>query len=223
MPNQLITTRHTGPVLTLNVQMSLYESNLAAFLSTEQTPPTHCFHPCISLELLDSIISGVQYLHSRGVVHRDLKPANIFLSLSTDRYPPAGSVNLSSCHTCSARDCLHVTPRIGDFGLVAAVGDSSAKPVGTEFYRPPNGGKINEKLDVFALGVVAFEMLQRFGTKMERIDALTKLRRGELAGDLEEKILGLVGGMVTVDEGERWDCEAVRFVVEGIVKEMKRE
>ena len=222
MPHQLITTHHTGPVLTLNVQMSLYESNLAAFLSTEQSPPSHCYHPCISLELLDSITSGVQYLHSRGVVHRDLKPANIFLSLSTDRYPPAGSVDLSSCHTCLDRECLHVTPRIGDFGLVAAAGDSCIKPVGTEFYRPPNGGKISEKLDVFALGVVAFEMLQRFGTRMERIDALTKLRRCDIPEDLGKKVLGLVGGMVAVDEEERWGCEVVRSEIERIVRGMKR-
>jgi translation initiation factor 2-alpha kinase 3 len=223
MPNQLVTTRHIGPVLTLNVQMSLYDSNLAAFLSTEQTPPTHCFHPCISLELLDNIISGVQYLHSKGVVHRDLKPANIFLALSNDRYPPAGSIDLSSCHTCLAKDCVHVTPRIGDFGLVAAVGDSSEKPVGTEFYRPPNGGKINEKLDVFALGVVTFEMLNYFGTKMERIDALNKLRRGDISGDLGEGILGLIGGMVAVNEEERWDCEMVRGTIKKIVRGMKRE
>jgi translation initiation factor 2-alpha kinase 3 len=208
--------------LTLNVQMSLYDSNLAAFLSNEQAPPNHCFHPCISLELLDNIVSGVHYLHSRGVVHRDLKPANVFLSLSTDRYPPAGSVNLSSCHTCPVRECLHITPRIGDFGLVAAVGDSCAKPVGTEFYRPPNGGKTSEKLDVFALGVVAFELLQHFGTRMERIDALTKLRRGELSGNLEENVQALVGGMVAMDEEERLGCEAVRAETEKIVAGMKR-
>jgi translation initiation factor 2-alpha kinase 3 len=223
MPTQLMTMRHTGPVLTLNVQMSLYDSNLAAFLSTEQTPPTHCFHPCISLELLGNIISGVQYLHSKGVVHRDLKPANIFLALSDDRYPPAGSVDLSSCDTCPAKKCLHVTPRIGDFGLVAAVGDSGARPVGTELYRPPNGGKIDEKLDVFALGVVAFEMLNYFGTKMERIDALNKLRRGEIGGDFGEGILELIGEMVAIDEEKRLDCELVRKQIKKIVGEMKRD
>ncbi|KAF2691102.1 kinase-like protein [Lentithecium fluviatile CBS 122367] len=233
MPHQLISARPTsGPVLTLNVQMSLYDTNLALFLSETHSPPSHCFHPCISLELLASIISGVQYLHSRSVVHRDLKPANIFLSLSNDRLPPAGSVNLSSCHPCPARECLHLTPRIGDFGLVAALGESclteSAKPVGTEFYRPPAGGRISEKLDVFALGVVAFEMLQRFGTRMERVDALTRLRRGEFPADFAthigvagERVQGLLGGMVGGSEEESWGCEQVKKEIEGIVRELR--
>ena len=125
----LVSTRSTGPVLTLNVQMSLYESNLADFLSQERTSfsskpeLTHCFHPCVSLELLSNILSGVEYLHSQGVVHRDLKPANIFLALTTGRRSPYGSVDLSTCASCPGRECLHVVPRIGDFGLVAALDD----------------------------------------------------------------------------------------------------
>jgi translation initiation factor 2-alpha kinase 3 len=224
MPHRLISSHPAGPILTLNVQMSLYESNLAAFLSTEQALPSHCFHLHLSLQLLDSIVSGVQYLHSRGVVHRDLKPANIFLSLSTDRYPPAGSVDLSTCGDCPARHCLHVTPRIGDFGLVAALGDgcldAASKPVGTEFYRPPTGGKISEKLDVFALGVVAVEMLVAFGTKMERVDALTKVRRGDFPVAIKRlggEVLRLVAGMVGVVEKERWGCEEVKVQIGKIV------
>ncbi|KAJ4296730.1 hypothetical protein N0V90_006778 [Kalmusia sp. IMI 367209] len=225
--NQLIAARIPGPALTLNVQMSLYSTNLAAFLSTEQEHPTHCFHPCISLELLNEVIKGVEYLHDRGVVHRDLKPANIFLSLSDDRRPPAGSVDLSSCCSCSGRKCVHVTPKIGDFGLVAALGDATTKPVGTEFYRPTIVSKISEKLDVFALGVVAFEMLHRFGTRMERVEALTKLRRGEFVegfaagcGDMEEELKGMIKGMMAVED-EKWSCEEVRKVIIQIVNGLK--
>lgn len=242
VPNQLVSTRNAGPVLTLNVQMSLYETNLAAFLSSEQHPvPSnqlhHCFHPCISLELLDNIISGVEYLHAQGVVHRDLKPANVFLSLSTSKLPPSGSINLSSCRPCPARDCLHITPRIGDFGLVAALGNecltsnTMAKPVGTEFYRPEGGdARISEKLDVFALGVVGFEMLQNFSTRMERVDALTRLRRGEFPERFAEgiavdgaglKLQDLISGMVHPDEVERWSCDQVKHELRNVIEALK--
>ncbi|KAF1956076.1 kinase-like protein [Byssothecium circinans] len=230
MPNQLVSTRHNGSYLTLNIQMSLYEGNLSSFLSSEKLGPTHCFHTCISLELLNSIIDGVEYLHSEGVVHRDLKPANVFLSLASSRRQPVSSVDLSTCRHCPSRECLYVTPRIGDFGLVAVLGDSAAsKPVGTEFYRPPSGGMVSEKLDVYALGVVAFELLQSFGTRMERIEALTNLRRGELpegfgeiiGGYLGRKVEGLLVGMLRDDEEMRWGCEQVKSEVEKIVSGYK--
>lgn len=184
------------------------------------------------MELLKSIISGVEYLHERGVVHRDLKPANVFLSLSTSRAAPAGSVDLASCCSCSTRNSLHLTPRIGDFGLVAALSDgcltapAAARPVGTEFYRPPAGGKISEKLDVFALGVIAFEMVQRFGTRMERVEALTKLRRGEFPADFTDtidangdRVQDMISAMVNGNEDERCSCEDVRKLIERIVKD----
>lgn len=51
-------------------------------------------------------------------------------------------------------------------------------PVGTEFYRPPVcSGLANEKLDVFALGVIAFELLWRFETRKLSFSALVELRR----------------------------------------------
>ena len=232
VPGHLIPVRNTGPILTLNVQMSLCETNLAAFLSADrpmsgaEPSDRHCFHPCVSLELLGNIISGVEYLHAQGVVHRDLKPANVFLSLSTARHPPYGSVDLSSCNSCSKRDSLHVTPRIGDFGLVAALDDSCLalatvnKPVGTEFYRPESSSRVSEKLDVFALGVVGFEMLQKFGTRMERIAALTDLRRGNFPdgfsqglGDSGDQVQQLLGSMICTDESQRMSCEEVKFEI----------
>lgn len=238
-PNQLISTRISGPVLTLNVQMSLYDTSLAAFLSPEELPspsnhPHHCFHPCIGLELLSQIISGVEYLHTEGVVHRDLKPANVFLSLSTARMPPSGSVDLSSCRSCPARSCLHATPRIGDFGLVAALGnecltsDAMTKPVGTEFYRPEGGdAKVSEKLDVFSLGVVAFEMLKKFSTRMERIDALTRLRRGDLPGGFADAVgvegSDLIKDMTHVDERKRPLCGEVKDQLHKIVQNLRMQ
>ncbi|KAF1968641.1 kinase-like protein [Bimuria novae-zelandiae CBS 107.79] len=227
-PNQLIPAHTAGPILTLNIQMSFCENDLATFLAEHQRAPNHCFHPCISLELLDRIIGGVEYLHESEVVHRDLKPANIFLSFSTNRVPPPGSVDLSSCASCPKRDCLHVTPRIGDFGLVAKLSAIAAHPVGTELYRPKSVGKVDEKLDVFALGVVGFELLERFGTKSERADVLAKLRSGHIeeefakgCGDMRDMVKRMVSGMVAQDSEARWTCEEVRREIAKIVSGLR--
>ncbi|KAF2471985.1 eukaryotic translation initiation factor 2-alpha kinase 2 [Lindgomyces ingoldianus] len=231
IPGHLISTRASGPILTLNVQMSLYDTNLGEFLSVEQNSlaalsnPTsvqirHCFHPHVSLDLLTKVLAGVEYLHAEGVVHRDLKPANIFLSLSASNIAPSGSVDLASCHDCPTRTSLHINPRIGDFGLVAALGDgcltsdTAKKPVGTELYRPESVVRVNEKLDVFALGIIGFEMLWRCGTRMERIDAIMRLRRGELPSGFADVVGGgvpeIIQGMVCTDDNGRWSCEKVK-------------
>ncbi|KAH6615130.1 kinase-like domain-containing protein [Boeremia exigua] len=241
MPGPLISARSTGPVLTLNVQMSLYESNLAAFIAPDRasfsSKPslTHCFHPCVSLELMSNILSGVEYLHSQGVVHRDLKPANIFLALSTGRRPPYGSVDLSTCKPCSDRECVYVVPRIGDFGLVAALDEScttspGAKPVGTEFYRPETSARTSDKLDVFALGVIAVEMLHPFGTRMERHDTLSRLKKGafpdgfaDALGPLGDRLQLLIGAMVLADEEQRMGCEEARNEIARLVDALREE
>jgi translation initiation factor 2-alpha kinase 3 len=232
-PNHFLASLGNGPALTLNVQMSLYDTNLADFLSPQPSPTPanvlqHCFHPCISLELLANIISGVEYLHAQGVVHRDLKPANIFLSLSTSKIPPSGSLDLSTCQVCPSRDCVYITPRIGDFGLVAALGegcftvDTTAKPVGTEFYRPEGAdARVSEKLDVFALGVVFFETLQRFSTRMERAETLTRLRQGEypdkFADRVGPEVQDLISSMIQRDEEKRLTCEDVKHRLRKII------
>jgi eukaryotic translation initiation factor 2-alpha kinase 3 len=214
--------------------MGLHPMTLGHFIaSSPDTSATtmlhHCFHPQLSLKLLLSILDGVQYLHSVGVVHRDLKPTNIFLSVYDGLLSPAGCVGLYDCKEC--RDAglarqSYLGVRIGDFGLVTSIArpeeENAAtrpgKPVGTEFYRPPVCSKTaNEKLDVYALGVIGFELLWRFGTRMERHESLMDLKKGQFPSCFAEK-LGKLGkeieeclkDMVECDESRRFTCDQVR-------------
>jgi translation initiation factor 2-alpha kinase 3 len=129
-----------------------------------------------------------------------------------------------------------VVPRIGDFGLVAALGNTcgsangATKPVGTEFYRPETSSGVNEKLDVFALGVIGLEMMHKFGTRMERVEALTRLRRGEFpdgfAWKLQSEGMGgrvqrLIGDMVLEEEQQRLGCDEVKREIIKLVHDLK--
>ncbi len=82
---------------------------------------------------------AVGYLHDHGIVHRDLKPANVFIE--------NGQV------------------KVGDYGLSKSLtnsqGTANTHSIGTVHYMAPeiSSGKYNKQIDVYAAGVVFYEML----------------------------------------------------------------
>ncbi len=102
------------------------------------------------LELVCTVCDAVQHAHQKGVIHRDLKPANILVD-------DAGR------------------PRVLDFG-VARLTDSDLQAtalrtgegelIGTIPYMSPeqvsgDTGRLDTRSDVYALGVIAYQLLAR--------------------------------------------------------------
>jgi serine/threonine protein kinase len=88
---------------------------------------------------LKGLVEGVAYLHDHGIVHRDLKPANLFME--------EGVV------------------KIGDYGLSKMITSQAAsahsESIGTCHYMAPeiSTGKYNKPIDIYAIGVILFEMI----------------------------------------------------------------
>ncbi|KAK6586784.1 hypothetical protein PZA11_000074 [Diplocarpon coronariae] len=199
----------------------------------------HCFHTLPAARLLLGILDGVEYLHRQKIVHRDLKPANIFLSILPTTEPSTpGYSDILDCKECDReKSILHadqhirVCPVIGDFGLIHELKDPEVEPflsppeaglqpfpfsqqAGTKFYCPPKVPEQNPictRLDVYSLGVIAFELLYKFGTKFERHDVLSQLRKGVLPADFEShKLAGGIKAMLEEDRDKRWESAQVR-------------
>ena len=96
-----------------------------------------------ALEIASDVASGLNFVHSQGVVHRDLKPANIWL-------------------TEDGR------AKVGDFGIALWLDrtrltmDGGAIMRGTVSYMPPEqvlGTDVTQSSDLYALGALMYEMI----------------------------------------------------------------
>ncbi|MBL8235214.1 MAG: serine/threonine protein kinase, partial [Bryobacterales bacterium] len=102
------------------------------------------------LELFVSICQAVQHAHQKGIIHRDLKPGNILVA-EVDGKPVPKVIDFG---VAKATEQKLTEETINDFGAV----------VGTLAYMSPEQADastvdIDTRTDVYALGVILFELL----------------------------------------------------------------
>ena len=92
--------------------------------------------------IVEQVASALDYAHQQGFVHRDIKPANIFVGKED-----------------------HTT--LADFGIAKAASETqhltrTGMLIGTPEYMSPEqaeGGTVDYRTDLYALGVVLYQML----------------------------------------------------------------
>ncbi|MFO7561594.1 MAG: protein kinase [Enhygromyxa sp.] len=104
--------------------------------------------PDRAVALIEQVLLGLEHAHHVGVVHRDLKPENIFV---TKDFRGEEVV------------------KIVDFGIAKLIDEQGAEKLtrqgivfGTPRYMSPEqaaGGKIDERSDLYALGLILYELL----------------------------------------------------------------
>jgi len=131
--------RPSGPVAFLTMEL-LDGITLSTYLESKGSLPLN-----ESLTLADQMAEGLNAAHRAGVIHQDFKPSNVILMDAGDGSP--------------------IRSVITDFGLahnVRAVEQESGRSVGTPAYMAPEqieGGAISVATDVYALGVVLYELI----------------------------------------------------------------
>ncbi len=125
-----------------------------------------------ALQILQQILTGSGYAHSKGFVHRDLKPSNIILSRE-------GIV------------------KIMDFGISKSINESkgitkTGTKIGTILYMSPEQIKALEptnQSDIYSIGITFYEMLTGStpfdsGTEFEIMEAHLKKNPQKLSGQI---------------------------------------
>lgn len=165
--------------------------SLSALLKREHRLPVSS-----AAKIVQQTALGLAAAHDKGVVHRDIKPGNLMIS-------------------------SRGTVKIADFGIALSNQDLSAKLtstgefVGTPGYLSPEvclGKVVDQRSDIFALGVVWFEMLvgrmpftdeSPLGLMLEVVRAEIPDVR-ELNADVDEQLAFILSRMIAKEPVDRY-------------------
>lgn len=115
-----------------------------------------------ALAIVPQICDALQYAHDQGIVHRDIKPENILL----DRQGRVKVADFGLAKIVSGNEYASPAAMKGEIGhgeRATAVLTQAGKVMGTPHYMAPeqhdNPGEVDHRVDVYALGVVFYQML----------------------------------------------------------------
>jgi len=168
--------------------------------------------PSEAASVLEETALALTAAHEKGFVHRDLKPDNIFLQARDDRWPEV---------------------KLLDFGLAKLMPEAGVSPfqtkagvmLGTPEYMSPEqarGTGVDYRTDIYALGVVMFEILSGRRPFVSSGDAMaTLMMHAEepppslkmFVSDLPEEMVQLVDTMLAKEPSQRPSLAAVRTVI----------
>jgi serine/threonine protein kinase len=168
--------------------------------------------PSEAASVIEETALALTAAHEKGFVHRDLKPDNIFLQTREDRWPEV---------------------KLLDFGLAKLMPEAGFAPfktktgvmLGTPEYMSPEqarGTGVDYRTDIYALGVVMFEIMAGRRPFISQGDpfATLMMHAEELPPSLDEYVSGLptemvqlVATMLAKDPAARPSLAAVRTVI----------
>ncbi|KAG1963025.1 interferon-induced, double-stranded RNA-activated protein kinase [Pimephales promelas] len=180
----------------LYIQMELCEGDTLRAWIDQRNSPKERFpeRRADAARISGQVLTAVDYIHSKGLIHRDLKPPNIMFSSD-------GGV------------------KVGDFGLVTAAENDNdermlerTKRTGTRSYMSPEQAtqtSYDKKVDIYALGLIYFELIYNFNTAHEKKKIWADLRSRVFPPKFSEKFSfehKLIDRMLSANPEDRPDA-----------------
>jgi eukaryotic-like serine/threonine-protein kinase len=151
--------------------------------------------PKRAVGIIAQAAQGLSVAHDRGVVHRDIKPANLMLT-------PRGLVKVADFGIALSHDFDKKLTGTGEF-------------VGTPGYLSPEvclGKNVDQRSDIFSLGIVLFEMLagRMPFTDQSPLGLMLEVVRAEipdvrsLGANVSPELVGVLNKMLAKDPDTRY-------------------
>lgn len=133
--------------------------------------------------LFRQILEGLAHIHEKGMIHRDLKPSNVFMdendNVKIGDFGLSTEMNNRITQLESDINYEHLKP------TVHSISESFTCGVGTPVYVAPEldkpNSRYNQRVDMYSLGIILFEMLYGpMNTAMERASVLKDIRKKDI-------------------------------------------
>jgi len=132
-----------------------------------------------TLEILTKVCSALDYAHRKGTFHRDIKPSNIMLTKS-------GGVFIVDFGLAKLADGIGELTRLGGAGTPNYMAPEQKK-----------GGEIDHRVDIYATGVMAFEM---FTGQLPKLTQASQINR-----NLNREVDKVLSKAISNNPSERYE------------------